>query len=77
MQFFITKNDELSINTIRYIHEAKKIDMFSIFCFGSFDIFPHSAVAVDGVRLWSKKRYWEADLQLLDADTSLCCATAT
>ena len=42
VQFFITKNDELSINTIRYIHEAKKIDMFSIFCFWRFGIFPHS-----------------------------------
>ena len=45
VQFFITKNDELSINTIRYIHEAKKIDMFSIFCFGTFCILPQSETA--------------------------------
>ena len=39
---FYHKNDELSINTIRCIHEAKKIDMFSIFCFWRSGIFPHS-----------------------------------
>ena len=36
------KNNELSIINLRYIHKAKTIDMFSIFCFGTFVIFPRS-----------------------------------
>ena len=40
--FFITKNDELSVITIRYIHKGKKIDVFSIFCVGTFFISPYS-----------------------------------
>ena len=42
VQCLITKNVELSINTIRYIHEGKNIDVFSIICFWRFGIFPHS-----------------------------------
>ena len=42
VQFFIRKNDELSVITKRYIHKAKKLRCSHFFYFGTFGIFPHS-----------------------------------